>query len=778
MNERITESIFRNHVQSDGLFKNKKIVLEEQSSSNSKIDKLLKHASKSGDQKGYPDFIVQYKEDSNIIIVIECKAKVTQHESEDRKQYKEYAVDGVLLYSSFLSKEYDVIAIAVSGNNKRLRISHFLQLKGSQNPHKVFTNDKFLEFKDYLDNYKKDDRKFHQDFHQLLLYSKDLNLKLHSLKIRESERSLLISGILIALQDKAFQKSYKLEEPQPLTKFLLRKIEEKLQSVRTQYVTDIITSYSFIKTHTILSKKSNELKNIIDDVDSRINRFIRTYQYIDTIGQFYIEFLKYSNNDKSLGIVLTPPHITELFCEIANVNINSIVLDTCTGTGGFLISAMKKMVLEAGGDRGKEKCIKEKQIIGIENQHDIYTLLCSNMFIHGDGRSNLIKGSCFDEESKNKVRKFKPNVGFLNPPYHTNKNDRAELEFVLNNLEQLEKGSYCVSILPLSCVTETNKNKIDLKKKILENHCLEAVFSMPNELFKNSEVGTCTCILVIKAKEPHHKGYKSYFAYWKDDGFYYQKTNGRADYDNKWKDIKNIWLTRYRNKENHPGHSITKEVNYKEEWCSESYMLTDYSVLQKDNFLKVVKNFVIFSFKNSLIEEVKKEPKSCNQNNTIEIDSWKTFKLVDLFNIEGSKSFTKKQINDYGAGKHPYVVTSSENNGIQGFYNHSTERGNVLTIDSATVGSCFYQPLNFCASDHVEKLVPRFTMNTYTALFLKTVIDLEKFRYGYGRKFAQIRIKQTEIKLPAIKEKNGQYKPDWSWMENYIKSLPYSNNLI
>jgi hypothetical protein len=39
--------------------------------------------------------------------------------------------------------------------------------------------------------------------------------------------------------------------------------------------------------------------------------------------------LRYANNDNSLGIVLTPPHITEIFTEIANINKDSVVLDTC-----------------------------------------------------------------------------------------------------------------------------------------------------------------------------------------------------------------------------------------------------------------------------------------------------------------------------------------------------------------------------------------------------------------------------------------------------------------
>ena len=85
---------------------------------------------------------------------------------------------------------------------------------------------------------------------------------------------------------------------------------------------------------------------------------------------------------------------------------------------------MQKMTIDASGDKEKIKLIKEKQIVGVEFQHDIFSLLCSNMYIHGDGRSNLMKGSCFDDDIKKQVSAFNPNVGFLNPPYKTNKDDR------------------------------------------------------------------------------------------------------------------------------------------------------------------------------------------------------------------------------------------------------------------------------------------------------------------------------------------------------------------
>ena len=595
-NEKITENIVRKHLHGDDLFAAQKIIVEEQSSESPKIAKLLAHASKSGSGKGRPEFIVQYVENLDVVIVIECKAAVSRHESKNRDKYKDYAVDGVLLYASFLSKEYDVIAIAVSGNNSKKRISHFLQLKGTQEAHDIFSDDQFLSLEDYLNGYKKDERKFSQDFQELLKYSKTLNDKLHSLKVKESERSLLISGALIALKNEAFRASYKLQKPKSLAAALKNTIEEELSSVQTQYIKDIISSYSFITTHTILSKKPNKLKEIIDEIDTKINDFIRTYKYFDMLGQFYIEFLRYANNDKGLGIVLTPPHITELFCEIANVNKDSRVLDTCTGTGGFLISAMQKMIMDADGNSRKVKQIKNKQIIGVELQHDIYSLLCSNMYIHGDGRSNLMKGNCFDKKIKNQIAQFKPNVGFLNPPYKTNKGDVEELEFVLNNLEQLEKGSYCVAIVPMRCAIATSGNTADLKKKILKSHTLEAVFSMPNELFKNSKVAVVTCVMVMKAKEKHPKNYKSYFAHWKDDGFYNTKISGRADYDSKWPQIKDNWLANYRNREAHAGHSVTKKVSHCDEWCAEAYMETDYSTLVEGDFIKTIKDYVAFQF--------------------------------------------------------------------------------------------------------------------------------------------------------------------------------------
>ena len=129
-NERITESIVRSLLKNKGYYDDDNIVIEEQSSQNPKINKLLRRASKAGEGKGYPDFIISFTNNPNDIIVVECKANSTQHESNDKDQSKDYAVDGALLYANYLKDGFNVTAIAVSGQNEReKKISTFLWLK-------------------------------------------------------------------------------------------------------------------------------------------------------------------------------------------------------------------------------------------------------------------------------------------------------------------------------------------------------------------------------------------------------------------------------------------------------------------------------------------------------------------------------------------------------------------------------------------------------------------------------------------------------------------------
>ena len=601
MNEAKTCAIFRDMLRSRGYYDDNDIVVEEQKSDNARIDRLLKNASKKGNQSGYPDFILYSKAYPELIIVVEAKADINKHESETRDNYADYAVDGALLYASFLSKEFDVLAIGISGEEEhRFKMSHFLHLKEDKKANPIF-DDILLTVKEYFDGINQSNYKFNQDYSKLIAYTKTLNETLHAKKIKESQRALLISGVLIALKDRAFKDGYKKHEKvTQLVKALYTAIEGQLSSGDIpQKKIDVLTqAFSFVKTNPALTdaKTGKEfLENLIDEIDREINGFMVTHQYVDTVSQFYIEFLRYANNDKGLGIVLTPPHITDLFAELAGVDKNSVVLDNCCGTGGFLISAMKRMLVDAKGDQSKEKDIKGKQLIGIEFQDDIYTLLISNMIIHRDGRTNIYWGDCFKEIDDVK-KYFKPTVGLLNPPYKTKAADIEEFEFILNNLDALEPGGTCIAIIPISCVIEKTTIAENLRKRVLEKHTLEAVLSMPEELFHNSKVNTVTCAVIITAHKPHPKGKKTWFAYCRDDGFVKIKNKGRIDANHRWNDIRERWVSAYRNREIIDKFSLMREVSDKDEWCVEAYLETDYDEFTFEDYETTVKKYLMFNF--------------------------------------------------------------------------------------------------------------------------------------------------------------------------------------
>lgn len=745
-NERKTENVVRDHFNK---YKSD-ILIEEQTSDNPKIRKLLSTASKRGQGQGRPEFLLSIKSNPDFIIVVECKADTQKHESPERDNYADFAVDGALLYASYLSKDFDVLAIAVSGETKRdIRVSHFLHLRNENRATKVFA-DKLLPVADYLLGYLTSPEKFRQDYNSLLSYAKKLNDKLHVLKIPESQRALLISSVLIALDDNAFKASYTQKNtPKSIAQLLTRTVSEKLEEANISggRLENLNTTFGFIKTNTSLSSTPGVLKFLIGDIDANINNFIKTHQYLDVLGQLYIEFLRYANSDKGLGIVLTPPHITEFFAKVAQVNKNSIVYDNCAGTGGFLISAMSQMVADAKGNICQIKSIKKKQIIGTEYQSHIYALAVSNMYIHQDGKTNIQNGNCFDADIIARTKKQKPTVGFLNPPYKGDKkNDTEELAFVLNNLECLVDGGTCVAIVPMQSALAQSGKILEYKKNLLDKHTLEAVFSMPDELFFNSNVNVVTCVMVFTAHKPHPLNKKTFFGYFKNDGFDKRKLIGRVDVNGLWKErIEQQWLDAFINRENLPGLSVLRSVGAEDEWCAEAYMETDYFNLTIEDFEDTVRQYlaaaVINRFKNVIeVQQILNALEATPNVKLIESNT-KFVRLEEIFDAQYGVNLELYKLDEQKCTKShtiPFVSRSENNNGIAAHVEKRNEYvpnpGHTLSVaGGGSVLATFYQNTPYYSGRDLYYLVPRREMELIEMLFYSLVIRANRYRYNYGR---------------------------------------------
>lgn len=371
-NERKTENIVREELRRLGYYSSSSdIQVEEQKSNIEAVKRLLRSASKSGQGGiGSPEFIVSAPSAADFLVVIECKADNNDHESpsvgnilqgkllsEDdattAKRVQRFAVDGALHYSKSLSKEYNVIAVAVSGETKKAAIiSTHLWPKGADRPKDLRTKDgnvidRFIPWSDFIEHATFDHSVQRLRLDELMAFSRELHdfMRDHA-KLAENEKPLLVSGTLIALRNQAFSKSFDLHTPEELQREWMRVIKTEIQKAEIpQAKKDNMTQpYSSISVHPELGKASKgypkgPLHELIRLLNEKVWPFISVYHDFDVVGQFYGEFLKYTGGDKkALGIVLTPRHITELFAALAHVNKDSTVLDICAGTGGFLIS--------------------------------------------------------------------------------------------------------------------------------------------------------------------------------------------------------------------------------------------------------------------------------------------------------------------------------------------------------------------------------------------------------------------------------------------------------
>lgn len=175
---------------------------------------------------------------------------------------------------------------------------------------------------------------------------------------------------------------------------------------------------------------------------------------------------------------------------------------------------------------------------------------------------------------------------------------------------------------------------------------------------------------------------------------------------------------------------------------------------------------------------------------------WKWFRYDEVFEIK--KGFYNKKPEENPNGEIPFIGATDSNNGITSFHDLNTiesssktgeipnaplkeklfSKNSITVSNNGSVGYAFYQNKEFTCTHDVNPLYLKNKIITpYIAMFLCTIIEMERFRWAYGRKWRPVRMPSSKIKLPAIKNDKGDYEPDWQWMEDYIKGLPYSGCL-
>jgi len=583
---------------------------------------LDKTSKKNTGYRGEPD-LLYINEPNRLIILLENKDSIKQHQSKEGNDPENYAVDGVKHYLSFFTdksisslseptkkylRNWRILGIAVSGNISDL-YSHLVStFIVSKDGIKDIEQKEILDEEDYLSFF--ENVNMEKLIREVSESSKKINNKLRSLD--SQKRPVLLSGLMICLFERGnkkndFKDGYIRWETNTIIDNIPTTISNILEDegIPKDKVGVLTNELSFIKTDQDLNNTAI-LKEILEELDKNvIPLFYRKTNY-DILGKFYEEFLRYAgiSNVKN-GIVLTPSHITKLFTELVEIKNNDVILDTCCGTGAFLISAMNKLFSEIDNSDIRNKTelikkVKQSQLIGFEKSSTMYALSISNMLFRGDGKSRIFNADSFLSESKQILDNLKkegiiPTIGFINPPYggqdNKDKPTKKEIQFLEDMLDKVSR--FGVIIAPLSAYIKEEA----IRERILSKHTLKYVINMPKELFQPN-ASTHTAIAVFETNKPHNNKEVIFYDL-KDDGFILSKNKGRTDALNKWGNIKKKLFEELKNPEKFSDglHLLKTQITGKDEWIIQAHSQTDYSGLNEESFIKSIKEYTIFSTK-------------------------------------------------------------------------------------------------------------------------------------------------------------------------------------
>ena len=590
-----------------------------------------------------------FDEESKTAVLIETKTRFT---NKDIAQLREYVTEERALFPN-----NKIVAILANTENEDLRVWKNNVDDGSEMP-----GETALDTMSYYVSLFEASRQNNRE--QVLRNTYALNDLLHKKDIEEKLRSQFVGTTLLYVKDVV--KKLGISDINEDTAVQLREYWSAFDEaqIRTGIETTLdnlldgsdnkAKKIKLLRSNVVSDQKVRALKlddwlEILIDIVTGIYAFIDedSSEGQDLLNLFFIAFNKYTGKaDKNQAF--TPDHITEFACRVTEVNRNTRIFDGACGSGSFLVQGMVKAIADCttmnGTQQQKEDQqakIRREHIYGVEIEEKAYGLSTTNMLIHGDGNSNIKLGNLF--KSKDFLLEADPDVILMNPPfnakpitiperYKTNwgkaKNGKEDptkgmvfVQFISDCIveanAQRQKNNESTKtvrmavILPVAAAIGSNNLLKETKQRLLVNNTLEAVFTLPNDIFYPGAT-VSACMMVFTLGKPHYDGdapvKDTFFGYYKDDAHIKKKNLGRIEqFDeknaSKWKAIEEEWLKLYRNKTVKAGMSAMQPVTHEDEWLVEAYMETDYSTLTVDDFQTTVNDYLAYLVKEGVFTD-------------------------------------------------------------------------------------------------------------------------------------------------------------------------------
>lgn len=546
----------------------------------------------------------------NISVLIETKQNFTAADEEQLSAYVEYekALTG-----------NKIIAILANTTNDNVKVWRGVISDGDLMPKETAlrTMDEYVDFYTSKIN----------DKEKVMQNTYKLNEILHRHSIPEKLRSQFVGTCLLALKNGLDYSTPSLTAAQIRTR-IKEVLEDLLNSDINKAEKLALLNRNVLGDQYVRQLNIAAFREILKFIEDNILPFIndKSTSGQDLLNLFFVTFNKYvGKSDKNQAF--TPDHITDFMAKITGVNKRSIVLDPCCGSGSFLVRAMTQ-ALDDCATAAEQEEVKKHQIFGIEFDENVYGLATTNMLIHSDGNSNIRQGSCFDLADW--IKEAKPNVILMNPPYNgqrihlpksyvnTWSKDKKEdpskglyfVKYIADTLNSINHQAKLAVLLPVACAIGTSGEITRLKREILEENTLDAVFTLPNEIFyPGASASACCMVFKIGTKHNDVSNPDTFFGYCKDDGFKKKKNLGRVEQidtdtgKSKWVEIEREWIELYRNRRSVDGLSATHKVNGDDEWLCEAYMKTDYTKLTEQDFQQTINDYLAYLVKEGYVYE-------------------------------------------------------------------------------------------------------------------------------------------------------------------------------
>ena len=603
-----------------------RISFDAQGSNVKEIDEALKTASKRGTGKaGYPEYVAVI---NDFVLVIEDKADINRHVSltdngviaTDTKSVTDYAVNGAYFYGKHIAQNSSfkkVFALGVSGDEKHHVITP-LWVDDREGYKRLPDIESFVSFSsqnigEYYTRYVlKEATDVEKTTEQILKDAAQLHEYLRTYgTLKDQDKPLVVAGILLAL-DEIEPGGFSIDS---LTGDQLAGNcdgDKLMNAIKTRLTRSNVgpdaKKDKLLSEFTILQKsfRLNEVNDALGKTPLKFyteflyERVFRNIKYQKTsedfIGRFYAEFMSYSGGDgQTLGIILTPCHITDLMCDLVDVRADDVVLDPTCGTAGFLIAAMHRMLSMADSD-AQRKSIKKRQLHGFELQSNMFAVAAANMILRRDGNSNL---QCTDFLKLNpaQTQMKGATVGLMNPPYSqgtkTADPEQCELSFIEHLLDSLTVGARAAVIVPQSSMTGKTKAEQAFKTLIMKHHTLEGVITCNTDTFYR--VGVNPVIAVFTAHEPHPKNKVCKFIDFRDDGYETRAHVGLVEggsAKDKRQHLLGVWFGRV---EAPSKFCVESTVQPDDEWLHSFYYFNDEIPTDAD-FEKSIGDYLTFEF--------------------------------------------------------------------------------------------------------------------------------------------------------------------------------------